>query len=458
MIQPEKAVKKPPLEEDRTHSLLAWFRLRRHGFRQDDSGQALLAVGILSLALIMFALSIMPVGAAVQRRIQLQTAADAAALSAGTWIARGGNMIQAGNGFQYDMHALTVLIVEIVTYVYIAKICSDIAQIFAGNIFAVASIIVHWFEGIDKIAKANRWTGYARDFSTIPLATMVPGFGQLALAESSATARLNGAALIDSQNKLDELFSTFDLKSPGKYETLHKDTTKWLAKGEASNRWWEMFVNIVDRIPIVGQWIAKAIEDLVQKDASFDHYAWPLSPTYAPESTFNFAKMTNFKEWGATPEGIFSPLVSHFYWPFVESLIFLQFIHWDTPYARLASEVDGGSKEHKSTTYTLAVRDNPTNGYYGKLPFAKEWFGELPSDVAVSSVKVYNDRLTDAGCKSSARWYVSTPLFAIPIWPLPLVRLFYGYGGDFKVEQTPVAFRENYKANETKGRDLLIYH
>ena len=45
------------------------LRLRRAGFRQEESGQALLATGILSLALLMFAVSIMPTGEAVQRRI-----------------------------------------------------------------------------------------------------------------------------------------------------------------------------------------------------------------------------------------------------------------------------------------------------------------------------------------------------------------------------------------------------
>ena len=77
-------------------SLLARLRLRHAGLRQDDSGQALLATGILSLALLMFATSVMPVGNAVQRRIQTQNAADFAALSAGTWFARGANMLQAG--------------------------------------------------------------------------------------------------------------------------------------------------------------------------------------------------------------------------------------------------------------------------------------------------------------------------------------------------------------------------
>ena len=46
----------------------------------------------------------------------------------------------------------------------------------------------------------------------------------------------------------------------------------------------------------------------------------------------------------------------------------------------------------------------------------------------------------------------------IPIQPLPLVRLFYVYGGEFEVAQTPVTFQEEYGGHVTKGSDLLIFH
>lgn len=435
------------------------LRLRRAGFRQEESGQALLATGILSLALLMFAVSIMPVGEAVHRRISLQTAADAAAMSAGTWFARGGNMIQAGNGFQYDLHNLAMVAVEIVTYVYVVKMIKDVAEICSGNIFAAASLIADWFEGIDKISKTNRYCGYARKASTIPLRTMHPGYGMMAMAESSATAQLNGATIIDSDKALKDLFGKFGLTPPDTFTNMHTNATKWLAKGEAASRWWEMCMDIIANIPIIGEWIAEAIEDLVEKDTEFDHYAWPLSPSYDAKTAFDFTESTSFKEWGKTPEGLFSPLKCHFYWPFAEAMLFLQFIDWDTEYVRLASELEGGADSHKETTYTLAVRSAPKSAYYGKLPLVGGWFGASPEpEVAVASVRLYDDRLTDAGCKSAARWFVSTPIFAFPIWPLPLVRLFYGYGGDFKVEQTPVAFQKDYGKTATKGTDLLIYH
>jgi hypothetical protein len=443
----------------RGRTFLDRLRLRRAGFRQNESGQALLATGILSLALLMFAVSIMPAGEAVQRRIRLQTAADAAAMSAGTWLARGGNMIQAGNGFQYDIHTLAMLVVEIVTYVYIAKMIKDVVEICSGDILAAVELITDWFEGIDKISRTNRYCGYAREASTIPLQTMHPGYGMMAMAESSATARLNGATIIDSDEALKDLFGAFGMTPPDSYEKMHGNTTKWLASGETLSRWWDAIVGIVGGIPIIGEWIAEAIEDLVDTDTDFDQYAWTLSPSHDPKTAFAFTEMTSFKEWGETPEGLFSPLKCHFYWPFAEAMLFLQFIDWDTEYVRLASELEGGSKSHKETTYTLAVRSAPDSAYYSKLPLMAHWFGEEPErEVAVASVRLYDDRLTDAGCKDSARWFVSTPIFALPIWPLPLVRMFYGYGGDFKVEQTPVAFQNGYGAAVTKGTDLLIYH
>jgi hypothetical protein len=441
----------------RPPTLLARLRLRHARLRSDDSGQALLAVGILSLALVMFATSVMPVGAAVQRRIQTQNAADFAALSAGTWFARGANMIQAGNGFEYDVHTAAVLAVEITTYVYMAKIIKDVAEVFEGNIFAAVEIILDWFEGIDKIAKVNRYAGYCRMISEFPRKTMHPGYAQLALAEANSTARLNGASPIDSQEHLDHLFAAFDLHPPD-YEDAEKEVRKWLAEGESGTRWWDTLVGVVEAIPVIGSFIAEAIEELVETESEeFDFYAWPLSPSFEPETAFKYTQTTKFKEWGAQPEGLFSPLRSHFYWPFVCSVFFLQFIDWDAEFVRLASEMNGGPRKHVSTTYTLAVREH-SEDTYAKLPLVSTWFKTASTNVAVASVSFSGGRLTDAGTTDAARWYFSTPVFAFSFWPLPFVRLFYNYGSDFEVAQVPVVFQDGYGKPSTKGTDKLIFH
>ena len=438
-------------------SLLTRLRLRHAGLRRDESGQALLAVGILSLALLMFATSIMPVGAAVQRRIQAQNAADFAALSAGTWFARGANMLQAGNGFQYDIHTSAVLAVEITTYVYMAKIIKDVAEVCEGNSFAAIEIIIDWFEGIDKIAKVNRYAGYCRMISEFPRQTMHPGYAQLALAEANTTAKLNGAAPIASQEDLEEIFETLGLTAP-EYEEEEKEVRKWLGEGEAGKRWYDVLCGIIGSIPIIGEFIAEAIEELIEFESEpFDFYAWPLSPSYKPEAAFSYSSLTKFKEWGSQPEGLFSPMRSHFYWPFVCSVFFLQFIDWDDEFVRLSSELNGGANKHTETTYTLAIRETSTN-YYSKLPLVSKWFDTDYDNIAVASVKFKNGRLTDAGTTDAARWYFSTPVFAFSFWPLPLVRLFYGYGGEFSVAQTPVTFQEDYGKSATKGTDLLIFH
>lgn len=438
-------------------SLLTRLRLRHAGLRRDESGQALLAVGILSLALLMFATSIMPVGNAVQRRIQAQNAADFAALSAGTWFARGANMIQAANGFQYDIYTASVLAVEITTYIYMAKIIKDVAEVCEGNIFAAIEIIIDWFEGIEKIADVNRYTGYCRLISQFPRKTMHPGYAQLALAEANTTAKLNGAAPIASQEDLEEIFETLGL-TPPEYEEEEKEVRKWLAEGEAGKRWYEVLCGIIGSIPIIGEFIAEAIEELIEFESEpFDFYAWPLSPSYKPEAAFSYSSLTKFKEWGSQPEGLFSPMRSHFYWPFVCSVFFLQFIDWDDEFVRLSSELNGGANKHTETTYTLAIRETSTN-YYSKLPLVSKWFDTDYDNIAVASVKFKNGRLTDAGTTDAARWYFSTPVFAFSFWPLPLVRLFYGYGGDFQMEQTPVTFLSDYGKTAVKGTDKLIFH
>lgn len=438
-------------------SLLARLRLRHAGLGNDDSGQALLAVGILSLALLMFATSIMPVGAAVQRRIQTQNAADFAALSAGTWFARGANMLQAGNGFQYDIYTSAVLAVEITTYVYMGKIIKDVAEVCEGNIFAAVEIILDWFEGIDKIAKVNRYSGYARLVSEFPRQTMHPGYAQLALAEANTTAKLNGAAPIASQHDLEQIFDTFGLEAP-EYEECQTEVRKWLAEGEAGQRWWSTFCSIIEAIPVIGSFIAAAIEELVETESEpFEFYAWPLSPSYKPETAFAYTSLTKFEEWGNQPEGLFSPLRSHFYWPFVCSIFFLQFVDWNAEFVRLTSELKGGANPHKATTYTLAVRDSATN-YYSKLPLVSAWFNTTNSNIAVASVTFKGGRLTDSGTTDDARWYFSTPVFAFSFWPLPLVRLFFGYGGDFEMAQVPVTFQNGYGKTTVQGTSKLIFH
>lgn len=434
------------------------LRLRHAGLRRDESGQALLATGILSLALLMFATSIMPIGAAVQRRIKAQNAADFAALSAGTWFARGANMLQAGNGFQYDIHTCAVLAVEITTYVYMAKITKDVAELLEGNIFAVVEIILHWFEGIDNILKVNRYSGYCRMISQFPRQTMHPGYAQLALAEANTTAKLNGASPIASQEDLDKIFETFGFEAP-EYDEAQEEIKSWMGESTAGQRWWETLVAVVEAIPVIGSFIADAIEELVEVDSKkeFDFYAWPLSPAFEPEAAFSYTETTEFEEWGAQPEGLFSPMRSHFYWPFVCSVLFLQFVDWNAEFVRLSSELEGGEEKHDSTTYTLAVRESSTN-YYSKLPLVADWFDTDYDNIAVASVDFSGGRLTDAGTTDKARWYFSTPVFAFSFWPLPLVRLFYGYGGEFEVSQTPVTFQDGYGEHVTLGTDKLIFH
>lgn len=442
--------------EGRGRTFLDRLRLRHAGFRQEESGQALLATGILSLLLLMVATSTMPMGKAVQRRIRAQTAADAAALSAGTWLARGGNMIQAGNAFQYDIHGLAVITIEVITAVYYWKLLVDMDEICSGNLGAVGALVKDWFDGADKISSADRYFRYARELSMIPLKTMHPGYGMLAMAASSETAKQNGAAIINSEETLQELFGAFGLVQPATYEKMHKDATKWLATGEAQYRWWDAFLGILDGIPIVGPWIVKAIQNWCNPDTKFDHYAWTFSPSYSPKTAFAYTESTSFQEWGATPEGEHSPLRCHWYAPFLPTVVFLHLIDWDTKYARLASELHGGAAAHTNTTYTLAVRLPPEPTYYGTLPLVGGWFGtSTEPEVAVSAVRLFNDRLTDSGTPTREYWHCV--LGGLPTTPFPLVRMF-SYGGDFKTERAPVAFQNGYGTPVKPGTDLLIYH
>jgi hypothetical protein len=166
--------------------------------------------------------------------------------------------------------------------------------------------------------------------------------------------------------------------------------------------------------------------------------------------------LTKFEEWGAQPEGIFSPMRSHFYWPFLCSVFFLQFVDWNGEFVRLTSELEGGGKKHESTTYTLAVRETATN-YYSKLPLARLVRPGLRKRRRLQRVLL--GRAPDRRRHHRRRPLVflfarvCLLLLAAAARP-PLLRL----RRRIRSGQTPVTFQEEYGGHVVKGTDMLIFH
>ena len=229
------------------------FVLRARRFRRDDSGQALVAVGIFSLALLLFATSVFPVGGAGRREIRAQTAADAAALATGTWAARGSNVINASNALSYDIHVVYHAIINGITIKWIAKIAKDCTQLPWGPIMAICD----WFEGRKEIT--TWWTnlGFANDYVDAGVLAATPGYNHLAISEASEVARCMGADKI-GEAEMKAIFSSLDVSPPSEsFKTLKSDLTKWYGTGTALQSLRSFFNNALAIIPALGKVLSK---------------------------------------------------------------------------------------------------------------------------------------------------------------------------------------------------------
>jgi len=436
--------------------------LRARRFRRDESGQALLAVGILSLALILFATSVFPIGNGVRRRIRAQCAADASALATGVWAARGCNVVNACNALSYDIHVVYHLIINGMTVKWIVEIVKDLDTPIVGPILAIGD----WFEGRKEITQWWKSLSYANNWVDAGVESATPGYNHLALSEANEIARLMGASKI-GKDQMEGIFSSLGLEEPsGGFEDAEKKLKTFYGTGTFLASLRDTFKRVLGIVPLVGRFISKLADLIPEPKSGIDLYCWPLSPDARPAKAYETTRLVNWGKGGYPPEAgrtVFlhqSPTYTEPWDPFALDLFFLKFFSWKAKYARLAGEVDGkkANLESDGIRYTTAVRFDGTDPADGWLPaLAAGWFGGDKPVTAVSSVHLKGDRLTDAGCKTSRRIYFSMAVLAIPIWPLPIVRA-PAYGGEFDYEPCPVVFRKDWKSNETTGEGKLIFH
>ena len=99
---------------------LRMIRKREQTLLKNESGQVLFFFAVIAMVLVIFAGTITDYGMTITKKIKTQTAADAAALAAGGWVARMGNLEFTMNGIHWDMNY---------TLAQIITISSDIAMI-----------------------------------------------------------------------------------------------------------------------------------------------------------------------------------------------------------------------------------------------------------------------------------------------------------------------------------------
>jgi hypothetical protein len=220
----------------------------------------------------------------------------------------------------------------------------------------------------------------------------------------------------------------------------------------------------------VGKVLSKLADWLVPNPKKeIDLYCWSFAPDVHPHKAWEISRLVEWPTgWGTYPPEagptVFlraSPLHTAMYDPFALDMIFLKFFSWNSKYARLAGEEDGKEKDLEKAggiRFTTAVRFNGVDRDKSWFPsLAKLWYGGENGVTAVSSVKLKDDRLTDAGCKTNHRLYFTMGILAIPIWPLPLLRAA-AYGGEFDYEPGPVVFRDSWTEKEVSGETKLVFH
>lgn len=121
--------------------MLKTIKRRESALAQNESGQVLILFAVIGMLLVFCVGTITDYGQTVTKAINTQNAADAAALAAGSWVARGGNVQQFINGIHYDVNLTLAQIItmslNICLIIYI--ILMAIYIILAVNPFTAAA-------------------------------------------------------------------------------------------------------------------------------------------------------------------------------------------------------------------------------------------------------------------------------------------------------------------------------
>lgn len=159
--------------------------MRKQQLRDDESGQVMLLVALLSLVLVALPATVINLGQAITNKIRLQTAADAAAMSATTWMARGSNLLQGLNGIHWDFNVAIADAMLACAYDADAEIAAHPWRFWV------------WWRAYRRIGRLERTqSGTARTIETTSatVATMTP---YLAYFYANKIAEENSADLLD---------------------------------------------------------------------------------------------------------------------------------------------------------------------------------------------------------------------------------------------------------------------
>lgn len=410
------------------------FRRKQSGaaqrlFRDDESGQVTFFVAIFALTLVMASLLPIPVGQAITARIQAQNAADAAALTAETWTARGDNLMQGLNGIMWDADYAFINAILLATSITQAEWASDCAK-------AVES----W--GLNIEADYQCGTG---------------------LAGGASPKWRNRKKIIKNIVKTEKATA----KAVGAFQKAVKTGVPYLSYMEANQMAKKcgagVFnpVNIAQpllaRVPVLQSLgrIIRNTEDLLPN--GIQPYCWTVSPNFVPPSNHQFCKKTHSSSsWK-------SPLHTESYNPFLSCYfppLFLTNISWNNDWYKSTNRI---KNTHATKTVTYATTIDQQNSFALNKLFlsqADRDHGQTQSVGAVSafgSATYSGSPLTESGWVNGAG-YIAYLFGAFQYRPIPVVHSRSGfwssdhYGGDCDTAVVPVQIMSR------PGKNFAIYH
>lgn len=398
------------------------LRKRHRSFRTNESGQALLMVAIFALSLLTITLSVIPVGQAITNRIQLQTAADHAALSAATWMARGANIHQLINGVHFDFDSYIQIRIGTVCDEWIAKLASDTARCGRTIPDLAACMRIVPFFGSDWTKSKKEVKKYIEKHKSV-----APQFTRMHKTVSTLTPTLAfiNANAVAKENGADGLHALADA------ELLHKLGISSLV-GEAI-RLVESAFSLLG-VDLVTTTLHPSLNPVSSLQIS--RAVTPKSKDYCGRSSCSYNA-----HWMSTCIQCASPPVMMPIWT-------PAFSWQDTYYL----------SENLETPITFIIAREPQPSFVLNTLFLRDEdikrgiTNLLPTSIAIAAAEVYNDKLYPAGTKSMTYQPIGVSLIT---WPLPYSRFLFGnvYGGKFKARLCPVKI-----AGVDPFTSKLIYH
>ncbi len=389
-------------------TLLQTIRRRHATFHRNEGGQVLMMVAVFALSLLTVTLSIIPVGQAISGKIQLQNAADSAALTAATWMARGANIQQIINGVHFDFDTYIEFMIGATCDKWIGILAGDTAKcadVKHPDPKACARIIPiigkDWTEPKKEIKNyIDKQKSVASQLKTIQntLNTLMP---ILAFIEANAVAKANGAGNLDAIGSL-PLLQKLGIGN------LVQQALKIVEQ-----------VGQTLGIQLVTTTLNPSLNPL--SALKFSYAMEPKNKDYC--STWNCSFNADWKNtcFNCLAPPVVMPLwTSGFSW---QDTYFLS-TNMNTAITFIVAQ----DAKQSFILNALFLRDEDVKAGVTNL---------VPALCAIGSAEVYNDQLYPSGMKNITYQPLIVTVFQ---WPLQYSRFLLGdiYGGKFKARLCPV--------------------